>query len=160
MEDYINGKIRRGNDVKLIAENGDVLTLTATTAGKLADNHTGYGTTLQDNDFFLKSNAAVHIDELAQISERGSTKADKNSRHAEFAPKGWNYRTAYFHDFDGKYYRVQISVAQNDNGNVVYNIGRIEERSLPTIYGSSAEGGALGGKTSFEESVPQNGRNV
>lgn len=57
-------------------------------------------------------------------------------------------------DFDGKYYRVQISVAQNENGNFVYNIGKIEERSLPTIYGSSAEGGALGGKTSFKGSVP------
>ncbi len=160
VEDYINGKIRRGKDVQLIAEDGDILTLTATTAGKLADNHTGHGTTMQDEDFFLKSNAAVHIDELAQISERGGTRADKNSRHAEFASKGWNYRTAYFNDFDGKHYRVQISVAQSDNGNVVYNIGRIEERSLPTIYGPSVKDGALGGKTSFEESVPQNGRKV
>ncbi len=160
VEDYINGKIRRGKDVQLIAEDGDILTLTATTAGKLADNHTGHGTTLRDEDFFLKSNAAVHIDELAQASARGRTKADKNSRHAEFASKGWNYRTAFFRDFDGKYYQIQISVAQSDNGNVVYNIGRIEERSFPTIYGSSVKDGALGGKTSFGESIPRAGENV
>lgn len=55
---------------------------------------------------------------------------------------------------------LQISVAQNVYGNIVYNMGRIEERSLPTIYGSSAKGGALGGKTSFEKSVPQTDRTV
>ena len=37
VEDYINGKIRRGQDVQLIAEDGDVLILTSDTAGKLSD---------------------------------------------------------------------------------------------------------------------------
>lgn len=155
VEDYINGRIRRGQDVTLIAEDGDVLTITSTTAGKLADNHTGRGATMPDEDFYVKSNAAVHIDELSKISTRGQTKKDLGSRHGEFASGGWNYRTAFFQDFDGRYYKLQISVAQNEQGNIVYNIGRIEERSSPTIYGSSAKGGALGGKTSFEKSVPQ-----
>lgn len=34
VEDYINGKIRRGGDVRLVTEDGDTLMLTAATAGK------------------------------------------------------------------------------------------------------------------------------
>ena len=153
IEDYINGKIRKGENVSLVAENGDVLTITAQTAGKLADNHSGHGTTLNDEDFAVKASAAVHIDELAQISSRGNTKPDKGSRHGAFASGGWNYRTVFFRDFDGKYYRLQLSVAQNASGEIVYNIGNIEERSFPTVYGSSAKGSALGGKTSSKEMV-------
>ena len=160
VESYINGKIRNGEDVNLVAENGDILTLTADTAGKMADNHSGHGTTLTDEEFSVKANAAVHIDELAQVSTRGNTKADKGSRHGAFASGGWNYRNAYFQDFDGKYYKLQISVAQNADGNVVYNIGKIEERSLPTVYGSSAQGGAQGRKTSSTLSISSESGNV
>lgn len=79
----------------------------------------------------------------------------------EFASKGWQYRTAYFRDFDGKYYQVSISVAQGSDGNVVYNIGEIQERSFPnttelTARGSSAKGGAQGVREiSSENSLPQ-----
>lgn len=157
VEDYINGRIRRGQDVALIAEDGDVLTITSTTAGKLADNHTSRGTTMSDEDFYLKANAAVHIDELAKASRAvpGVTRQDVGGRHGEFASGGWTYRTAFFMDFDGKYYRIRISAAKNPDGTIVYNIGDVKERSFPTVDGSSAKGGALGGKTSFEKSVPQ-----
>lgn len=164
VEDYINGKIRRGEDVPVIAENGDVLKLTSDTAGKLADNHSGHGTTLDDEKFYVKANAAVHIDELAKISENANhgqgPKADKGARHGAFAEGGWTYRTAYFHDFDGKHYRLTISVAKGVDGNVVYNIGNIEERSFPKIVGPSAKGGALNGETSFEKIVPQTASDV
>ncbi len=157
VEDYINGRIRRGQDVTLIAEDGDVLTITSTTAGKLADNHTSRGTTMSDEDFYRKANAAVHIDELAKASRAvpGVTRQDVGGRHGEFASGGWTYRTAFFMDFDGKYYRIRISAAKNPDGTIVYNIGDVKERSFPTVDGSSAKGGALGGKTSFEKSVPQ-----
>lgn len=158
IEDYINGKIRKGENVTLVAENGDVLTLTSQTAGKLADNHNSHGATLADDEYYVKANAAVHIDELAQVStdEPGVTRSDVDARHGAFASGGWTYRTAYFRDFDGKYYRLRISVANGKNGNVVYNIGDIKERSFPTINGSSAKGSALGGKTSSEKMIPQN----
>ena len=79
---------------------------------------------------------------MAQVSKRGRTKRDAEGRHGAFASSGWNYRTAYFQDFDGKYYKMRIAVAQGKDGNVVYNIGQIQERSFPGIDGSSARGGA------------------
>lgn len=155
VEDYINGKIRRGQDVTLIAADGKPLTITSTTAGKMADNHTSNGRTMPDEEFLVKANAAVHIDEIVQVSTPvlGADKKDVDGRHGEFASEGWAYRTAFFQDFDGKYYRLRISTAKNPNGTVVYNIGERKERSFPTIDGSSAGSGALGEETSFNESI-------
>ena len=45
LEDYINSKIRKGEDVHLFAEDGDILTLTAETAGKVASMYDSYGRT-------------------------------------------------------------------------------------------------------------------
>lgn len=162
VESYINNKIRNGEDISLVAEDGDVLVLTATTAGKMADNHTSHGTTMEDEDFYLKANAAVHIDELAQVSTAvpGVQRADVGARHGDFAKDGWTYRTAYFQDFDKKYYRLRISVAKGADGKVVYNIGDVKERSFPTINGSSAKNGALGEKASSSKKVPQTEESV
>ena len=159
VESYINKKIRNGENVSLIAEDGEVLTLTADTAGKIASNKTGRGTTLDDETFFVKANAGVHIDELAQASvnaEHGKKpKTDKGARHGAFAEGGWTYRNAFFRDFDGKYYRLTISAARGADGNVVYNIGNIEERTFPGVVGSSANGGALNGEGSFGATIAQ-----
>lgn len=160
LEDYINGKIRRGQDVQLIAEDGDVLTLTRDSAGKLADNHTGDGRTMSESAFERKANAASHIDELAQISMRGKENTpDYNARHGAMAADGWNYRTAYFRDFDGRYYKVTISTALNPEGKIVYNIGKMQERSIPQISGSSGMSGALREDASID-SIPTSGGNV
>ena len=43
---------------------------------------------------------------------------------------------------------MTISVAKGADGNVVYNIRDIDERSFPDVTGSSAKGGALNGETS------------
>lgn len=139
LEDYINGKIRRGGDVTLIGADGDVLRLTATSAGKLSDYHTGDGRTMSSDAFERKVNAASHIDELAQVSERkGTIKQDRGSRHGEMASGGWAYRTAFFEDFDGSYYEVTISVALSADGNMVYNIGQMKKEAHPKIKGSRA----------------------
>ena len=164
VEDYINGKIRKGENISLVAEDGEILTLTANTAGKIASNKTSHGTTMSDEKFYVKANAGVHIDELAQVSVNDNPnkkpKADQDARHGAFAEGGWTYRTAFFHDFDGKYYRLKISAAMGKDGTVVYNIGDIEERSFPKVTGSSAKGGALNGKASSFANVAQNGENV
>lgn len=131
----------------------------APTAGKMADMHDSRGRTLDEEVFEVKANAAVHIDELVQISEEvaNSWRSDKVGRHGDFASDGWRYRTAFFLDFDGKYYRLRISVATGTNGNTVYNIGDIEERSFPMVDGPSAKGGALmDGKASSDKSISQN----
>lgn len=152
LEDYINGKIRRGQDVKLIGADGDELVLTATSAGKLSDNHTSDGRTMSEAAFERKVNAASHIDELAQVSVKGDRNVvDHNSRHGDMASSGWNYRTAFFKDFDGKYYKITISTAQSADGRMIYNIGQMQERSTPQIDGSStANSGALRGGASVD----------
>lgn len=161
LEDYINGKIRRGQDVKLIGADGDELVLTATSAGKLSDNHTGDGRTMSEAAFERKVNAASHIDELAQVSVKGDRNVvDHNSRHGDMASSGWNYRTAFFKDFDGKYYKVTISTAQSADGKMIYNIGQMQERSIPQINGSSAaDSGALRGNASVD-SLSRGAQNV
>ncbi|MDO4353664.1 MAG: hypothetical protein Q4C93_01715 [Clostridia bacterium] len=158
LEDYINGKIRRGKNVYLTAADGDILALTATSAGKLSDNHTSNGQTMSVKEYERKVSAAAHIDELAQISKKkGVVKADYDGRHGEMASGGWNYRTAYFLDFDNEYYRCRISVSIGKDGNAVYNIGEMEERSFPTaqnaLNGSSANSGALGREASSQDSI-------
>lgn len=161
LEDYINGKIRRGQDVKLIGADGDELVLTATSAGKLSDNHTSDGRTMSEAAFERKVNAASHIDELAQVSVKGDRNVvDHNSRHGDMASSGWNYRTAFFKDFDGKYYKVTISTAQSADGKMIYNIGQMQERSIPQINGSSAaDSGALRGNA-LEYSLSRDTQNV
>lgn len=161
LEDYINGKIRRGQDVQLIAEDGDVLTLTKDSAGKLADNHTGDGRTMSESAFERKVNAAAHIDELAQISTRGKKNApDYNARHGAMAADGWNYRTAYFRDFDGRYYMVTISTALNPEGTIIYNVGHMKEEAFPKIKGSYAENGNGPRGNASTDSIPISGGNV
>lgn len=162
LEDYINGKIRRGEDVQLVAADGDILTLTADTAGKVSSQFRGDGTQLSDAEFERKVSAGAHIDELAEVSRsQGKVKRDVGARHGEFASQGWDYRDAYFQDFDGKYYQVNLSAAIGKDGKIVYNIGAMQERSLPTVTGSSAKGGAQNGeKASLKPNVPQDGGGV
>ena len=162
LEDYINGKIRRGGDVTLIGADGDALRLTATSAGKLSDYHTGDGRTMSSDAFERKVNAASHIDELAQTSVRGpKTVADYGSRHGAAASGGWNYRTAHFMDFDGKYYEVRISVALGADGKMIYNIGQMKEEAHPKIKGSRANNDdGPRGFASSDNSISNSGQDV
>ena len=150
VEDYINGKIRKGQNVQLTTEDGDTLTLTADTAGKARFRYNPDGSRMGNAQYETKLNAETHIDELAAVSTRGNTKPDKGGRHGAFAERGWNYRTAYFQDFDGTYYRLRISVAQGADGNVVYNIGEIRKRDISIAPGSSAKRGAQDGNASAD----------
>lgn len=160
LENYINGKIRNHEDVRLIAEDGDVLLLTSKSAGKLSSIYDNNGRTMDEKAFERKENAAAHIDELIKVSERGGkTVLDFGGRHGDMAKDGWNYRTAYFMDFDGKYYRTRISVALGKDGSIVYNIGEMQERSTPQINGSSGNSGAQRGNASGI-SILTDGENV
>ena len=155
LEDYINGKIRRGKNVYLTAADGDILALTATSAGKLSDNHTSNGQTMSVKEYERKVSAAAHIDELAQISKKkGVVKADYDGRHGEMASGGWSYRNAYFEDYNGQYYLVTISTAIGNDGRQIYNIGQTKEDVNPKIKGSSAKkGNGPQGITSSQVSI-------
>ena len=156
LQNYINGKIRQGQDVTLIGADGDELLLTKDSAGKLSDNHTSDGRTMSDDAYERKANAAAHIDELAQVSRRGKQpKKDHDARHGDMASGGWDYRTAYFEDFDGSYYLVTISAAISKDGKMIYNVRETKKEAHPKIRGSSANSGnGLRGFASSATSIP------
>ncbi len=165
---YINQQIRKGKNVMLVTDNDDLLQITQNTAGKaqfrnLVLQPSGFYQPMTDDQYAVKLRAEGHIDELAQISSRGNKIVpDSDGKHKAMASNGWNYRTAYFEDADGKYYQLTISTALGKNGNTVYNIAKIKERTpaggeskvktsgaLP-FRGSSAENG--GAQVQFKSS--------
>ena len=164
---YINKEIRNGRDVLLTAADGEVIKLTATTAEKGAFRNVWYDAKgaahlLSDAEYETKLNAEAHIDEIVKTSEdrhkgRPNT-PDENNLHGDMAKDGWRYREAYFMDHDGKYYVLTLSVAYGNNGKVAYNIANMRERSFPTSLGSSnPKTGALSGKASLRDTIPQTG---
>ncbi len=155
-EDYINGKIRRGEDVYLLTEDGAELAITKDTAGKAKHKYWADGREMSEDELYLKLTAETHIDEIAKVSKLKNWKTDQDGIHGEMAKNGWDYRVAYFRDFDGKHYRLYISVAKSDTQDAVYNIGDIQRRSPPAVIGPSAKGGALkNGRTSSETMITE-----
>ena len=117
---------------------------------------------LTDAEYEAKLNAEAHIDEIVKTSEdknKGKPNTpDENNLHGDVAKDGWRYRRAYFMDHDGKYYDLVLSVAYGRDGKVAYNIANMRERSFPTSPGSSnPKTGALSGKASLRDTIPQSG---
>ena len=138
-ENYINEQIRKGKDVIFYSEDGTPLTISKNTAGKATfrnDVKTKENTyrKMTDEEFKRKLQAEVHIDELSQISKHKSGPVPDTKNHT-FAKDGFSYRTAYFEDEDGQYYRVTMSVGQNGEINTIYNIGKMDKknRSNPSL---------------------------
>ena len=97
---------------------------------------------LTKKEFDAKTNAALHIDELVEVSKIDSRDSDKKHRHDA---DNFSYRTAYFRDYDGQYYALKFSVIESGMSNTVYNIGKIEKRDFPfKNRGSSEKIGAQG----------------
>ena len=160
IRDYINNNIRNGKDITVIGLDGDVLTITEDTAGKARFRNDvitdkGIRRAMTDEEFAAKLRAEAHIDELGQVSRRGNKTVPDKKNHA-FATDGFNYRTAYFLDNDGSYYRVTMSVGKNGDINTIYNVGKLKEAPFPHVaqrpYGKSAKGG-----TSSTNSIRENG---
>ena len=167
VELYINRKIRNGENVALHTEDGDVLLLTGDTEGKASFRYyvrdkNGVLRPLTDKEYETKLNAETHIDELAKISKiKQKDVPDELGVHGEFAKYGWDYRTAFFEDFDGRYYKITISIAKNDDGKIVYNIGQIRESSKPSFNGSSDTiTGARTGVAASVNSIPKTDANI
>ncbi len=159
--EYINTQIRNGKDVTVYTENGVPLTITKDTAGKAAYwNRDAYGRPVSTEDYALKLRIETHIDEAAQVSKGKGAKKDDTKAHA-FASGGWNYRTAYFEDFDGKYYSFQISTGKNGKVNTIYNVNEIEEAGFPnTLKGARPQNATVGALASSNKSIAGNGENV
>ncbi len=162
---YINQQIRNGHDITLTTNDGDLLQITRDTAGKaqfrnLVKQANGSYLPMSDSQYAAKLRAEGHIDELAEISTRGKkTVPDKGGKHGKFAANGWNYRTAYFEDVDGQYYRLKISTAKNGNFATVYNVNLMVNSKKPySINGTSASknGALLGSKTRVDRNIASN----
>lgn len=131
---YINEKIRNGQDVNIITDDGDILTITKNTAGKAQFRNEvlradGKKTTLSNEELLTKLTAETHIDELAQISTKTNKLPVPDTKNHKFAKDGFDYRRAYFEDFDGQYYKITMSVGKNGSINTIYNIGRLDNLS-------------------------------
>lgn len=131
---YINEKIRNGKNVNVITDSGDILTITRDTAGKAQFRNEilradGTRSTLSNEELLTKLTAETHIDELAQISTKTNKLPVPDTKNHKFAKDGFDYRRAYFEDFDGQYYKITMSIGKNGNINTIYNIGRLDNLS-------------------------------
>ena len=145
---------------QVIGLDGDVLTITEDTAGKARFRNSiidtdGTRRPMTDAEFAAKLRAEAHIDELGQVSQRGNKTVPDTKKHA-FATDGFNYRTAYFLDNDGNYYRVTMSVGKNGDINTIYNVGKLKGAQLPHVAQRPATNVAMG-RTPSINSIRENG---
>ena len=145
---------------QVIGLDGDDLTITGDTAEKARFRNSiidtaGTRRPMTDAEFAAKLRAESHIHELGQVSQRGNKTVPDTKNHA-FATDGFNYRTAYFLDNDGSYYRVTMSVGKQGNINIIYNVGKLKGTPFPQVTQRSAAKAAAGGVPSTN-SIRENG---
>nr|DAY78367.1 MAG TPA: PolyVal Metallopeptidase superfamily domain [Caudoviricetes sp.] len=132
---FFNELLDGGKSLAISTIDGDVLTITKSeTANKARDNFkqvNGQKVRMSADEFRVKLNAEAHIDEIAETSIGVKNKTADTKSH-DFASNGFTYRTAYFQDFDGTYYRLRLSVGNNGTVATVYNVGKINKDSLPS----------------------------
>ena len=135
------------------------------TGYKAWDSHkrnqsTGERLKMSDNEFKVKLNAESHIDELVQASRLDKKSGKDDRKNHLFAKDGFTYRTAYFRDFDGKYYRFRISIGHNGTTATVYNVVQTKEDTLPAANIVAAVGSKAMGKYPLKHSISESGENV
>lgn len=126
---------------------GDILTLTMDeTADKARDNYEvvkGQRIKMSEDEFAVKLRVESHIDEIVETSIKSNKPLSRDAKGHDFAKDGFEYRTAYFEDFDGKYYKIRFSIGHNGTVATVYNVGKIKEdvpssAKLIAVVGSQA----------------------
>ncbi len=162
VERYINDEIRQGKDVTVYGADGDPLTITRDTAGKARFRNyitypDGSKRRMNNQEYGVKLRAESHIDEVSAVSNRGNKTVPDTKNH-DFAKDGFNYRTAYYRDTDGTYYRLTISVGKNGDINSVYNIGKLKEAPFPDVA-QRPDSNAVKGEAS-NTTIPQSGMGV
>ncbi|MBQ4120346.1 MAG: hypothetical protein IJD45_08170 [Clostridia bacterium] len=135
---FFNKALKNG-PIEIQTIEGDILTISKETADKARDKHlseNGISRELTDNEFLIKLHAESHIDELAEISTAqkdsdGDKKIIPDQKNHEIAKEGFSYRAVYFQDFDNSYYRITLSVGENNGISTVYNVGKIKAEDIP-----------------------------
>lgn len=159
---YIEKTIRKDGDMQIRTLEGETLTINEKSQWH-AGSRVGYD---REGKYKVKVNASAHLDEVAQVAidqNPGQGNRPDNGKHGSFAQDGWRYYDAVFEDYDGKRYLLNISVAQGDQGHVVYNIGKVQEiekSHSPSVYAPTGRvsEGATG--TSGNTSVAQSNTSV
>ena len=159
---YIEKTIRKDGDMQIRTLEGETLTINEKSQWH-AGSRVGYD---REGKYKVKVNASAHLDEVAQVAidqNPGQGNRPDNGKHGSFAQDGWRYYDAVFEDYDGKRYLLNISVAQGDQGHVVYNIGKVQEiekSHSPSVYAPTGRvpEGATG--TSGNPSVTQSNTSV
>ena len=159
---YINNVVRGNRDFVIKTAEGDFLTITRDTAYKAGTrnsvkNPDGTYRQMTDTEYRVKINAEIHINELAQTSRKIKRPNVPDYKNHKFATDGFSYRTAYFKDFDGEYYKLTISVGENGNISTVYNVGKIKKDTLPSGKIVSTFSGSKANNVSSTNSIPDSG---
>ena len=143
---------------------GDVLTITeAETAHKARDNFetiNGQPQKMTNDKFKVKLKAESHIDEIAEVSRLGTKTPTPDAKQHSFAKNGFTYRTAYFKDVDGAYYRLSLSIGNAGNTATIYNVGKIEEDAVPSATIVAAIGSKAVEQHLPAHSISEIGENV
>ena len=158
---FFNESLRNG-PIEIQTVEGDVLTITKDTADKARDRNiseNGNTRKLSNREFLVKLHAESHIDELAEISRRTNQPIAPDLKKHEFAKDGFSYGTVYFQDFDGSYYRITLSIGENNGISTVYNVGKIKTEDIPNGHIVSAIG-SKADMSSASFSIPESPQNV
>ena len=169
-QNYIDEQIRKNKDVKVYAQDGTELTITKNTSGKATFRNEvrqadGTIRKLTDEEFASKLRAETHIDELGEVSKHKNGPVPDTKNHS-FAKDGFNYRTAYFEDEDGQYYKITMSVGKNGDINTIYNVGKMQQAQKNRSKSTNSElKGSNGNDTANSRiasinSIPQTQENV
>ena len=75
------------------------------------------------------------------------------------AKNGFDYRSAFFEDNNGDYYKITMSIGKNETINTIYNVGKLEQRKRPVISGSSVNNNSANGSLSGNN-IPQSKEKV
>lgn len=161
---FFNALLEGNKSIDIETVEGDTLTITKKeTARKARDNfkqENGKPVRMSDNEFRVKLNVEAHIDEIAETARSSKNTGSADTKSHAFAKDGFTYRTAYFEDFNGDYYRVRLSIGNNGTVATVYNVGKMTKDVPASAKILAVVGSKPLAVTSSDNSISQDSRNV
>ena len=115
----------------------------------------------------IRSLTTVHIPEAIEVSRYKSSSDDHS--HQWLDSEGWEYRTVYLQDRDGKIYEAELNIAHGNDRLILYDITNIKQidkkRKAPEgVVGSSGRINTAGDLAHYpdasEKSISEVGENV
>ena len=161
---FFNALLEGNKSIDIETVEGDTLTITKKeTARKARDNfkqENGKPVRMSDNEFRVKLNVEAHIDEIAETARSSKNTGSADTKSHAFAKDGFTYRTAYFEDFNGDYYRVRLSIGNNGTVATVYNVGKMTKDVPASAKILAVVGSKPLAVTSSDNRISQHSRNV